>query len=76
MVEVNNTFWQGEYNPAITEFYDFFAMYYASTGQYNESIQLAKMSLKNIIKVLGPTELPVTDKHYRLGNIYFKMGRK
>lgn len=34
------------------------------------------MSLKNIVKVLGPTELPVADKHYQLGNIYFKMGRK
>lgn len=51
-------------------------MYNASIGKYDESIQLAKLSLKNIIKVLGVNELPVADKHYQLGNIYFKMGRK
>ena len=76
MKEVENLFWQGEYNPAISEFYDFFSMYYASIGQYDQSIQLARLSLKNIIKVSGATALPVADKHYQLGNIYFKMGRK
>lgn len=51
-------------------------MYYASLGKYEDAIQLAKLSLKNITKVLGINELPVADKHYQLGNIYFKMGRK
>lgn len=27
-------------------------------------------------KVLGPTALPVADKHYQLGNIYFKISKK
>lgn len=51
-------------------------MYYASVGKYESSIQLAKLSLKNIIKIVGPNELPIADKHYQLGNIYFKMGKK
>ncbi len=51
-------------------------MFNASLGKYEEAIQLAKLSLKNISKVLGSNELPVADKHYQLGNIYFKMGRK
>jgi len=28
-------------------------MYYASMGRYDEAIQLAKLSLKNIMKVVG-----------------------
>jgi hypothetical protein len=28
-------------------------MYYASVGKYEESIQLAKLSLKNTIKIVG-----------------------
>jgi hypothetical protein len=28
-------------------------MYYASVGKYDESIKLAKLSLKNIIKIVG-----------------------
>jgi hypothetical protein len=28
-------------------------MYYASIGKYEEAINLAKLSLKNIMKVLG-----------------------
>ena len=51
-------------------------MYYASVGKYDHSIQLARMSLKNVMKVLGSMALPVADKHYQLGNIYFKMGKK
>lgn len=51
-------------------------MYNASVGQYEQATQLAKLSLKNIMQVAGITELPVADKHYQLGNIYFKMGRK
>ncbi len=51
-------------------------MYNASLGKYDDAIQLAMLSLKNIGKVLGINELPVADKHYQLGNIYFKMGRK
>lgn len=76
MKEVENAFWLGQYNPAISQFYDFFSMYYASIGRYDEAIQLAKLSLKNIIKVVGAAQLPVADKHYQLGNIFFKMGRK
>jgi tetratricopeptide (TPR) repeat protein len=76
MKEMENIFWQGEYNPAITEFYDFFSMFYAQNGQYDHSVSLARMSLKNIMKVSGPSALPVADKHYQLGNIYFKMGKK
>jgi hypothetical protein len=34
MKEVENAFWVGEYNPAISEFYDFFSMFYASLGKY------------------------------------------
>jgi hypothetical protein len=30
----------------------------------------------NVTKVLGVNSLPVADKHYQLGNIYFKLGRK
>ena len=51
-------------------------MYFASVGKYDNSIQLAKLSVKNIAKILGPNELPIADKFYQLGNIYFKMGRK
>lgn len=51
-------------------------MYYASIGEYEESICLAKSSLINVHKIIGPQALPVADKHYQLGNIYFKIGRK
>jgi len=51
-------------------------MYHASGGRYDEAIPLAKLSLKNTMKVVGASELPVADKHYQLGNIYFKMGKK
>jgi hypothetical protein len=27
-------------------------------------------------KVLGPGALPVADKHYQLGNIYYKINKK
>ena len=76
MKEIENAFWVGEYNQAISEFYDFFSMYNASLGKYEDAIYLAMLSLKNITKVLGVNELPVADKHYQLGNIYFKMGKK
>ena len=76
MKEMENAFWEGDYNPAISEFYDFFSIYYASIGQYSQAIQFAKLSVKNIMKVCGATALPVADKHYQLGNIYFNMGRK
>jgi hypothetical protein len=45
-------------------------------GQYEQAIQLAKLSLKNTMQVAGASEIPVADKHYQLGNIFFKMGRK
>jgi hypothetical protein len=51
-------------------------MFYASIGDFDESTCLAKSSLINIIKVLGPGALPVADKHYQLGNIYFKVNKK
>jgi len=51
-------------------------MFYVQNGQYEHSIQLARMFLKNVMKVAGPSALPVADKHYQLGNIYFKMGKK
>lgn len=76
MKSQENHFWLGEFNPSISEFYDFFSMYYASVGKYEQAIQLAKSSLVNIVKVLGATALPVADKHYQLGNIYFKLSRK
>jgi hypothetical protein len=47
-----------------------------STGNYEEAVKLAKSSLVNSIKLAGANSLPVTDKHYQLGNIYFKIGRK
>ena len=34
------------------------------------------MTLKNTMKVVGVGEIPIADKHYQLGNIFFKMGRK
>lgn len=74
--QAENAFWLGEHNPAAGELYDFFAMYHASLGRYEEAVGLARLSLKNIGKVLGVGELPVADKHYQLGNIFFKMGRK
>ena len=37
---------------------------------------MAKSSLINVDKILGNQALPVADKHYQLGNIYFKIGRK
>jgi hypothetical protein len=30
----------------------------------------------NVHKILGVQALPVADKHYQLGNIYFKIGKK
>lgn len=51
-------------------------MYHASIGQYDQATQLARLSLKNSMQVVGPMELPVADKHYQLGNIFFKMGKK
>jgi tetratricopeptide (TPR) repeat protein len=51
-------------------------MYYASVGNYKESINLAKSSLENVQKLLGVGALPAADKHYQLGNIFFKIGRK
>jgi hypothetical protein len=51
-------------------------MFYASIGDFDESTCLAKSSLINITKVLGPGALPVADKHYQLGNIYFKVNKK
>lgn len=51
-------------------------MYNASVGHYDQATQLAKLSLKNTMQVAGTSELPVADKHYQLGNIFFKMGRK
>jgi hypothetical protein len=51
-------------------------MFYASIGDFEESICLAKSSLINMTKVLGPGALPVADKHYQLGNIYFKINKK
>jgi hypothetical protein len=53
MKETENAFWLGEYNPAISEYYDFFSMYHATVGKFEDAIQLAKLSLKNITKVLG-----------------------
>lgn len=70
------SYWLNEYNTAITEFYDFFSMFYASIGDFEESICLAKSSLINITKVLSAEALPVADKHYQLGNIYFKINKK
>ena len=51
-------------------------MFYASVGDFEESICLAKSSLINVNKVLGQQSLPVADKHYQLGNIYFKINKK
>lgn len=51
-------------------------MYYASVGNYEEAIKLGKSSLVNVIKILSTTSLSTADKHYQLGNIYFKMGKK
>jgi hypothetical protein len=51
-------------------------MFYASIGDFDESTCLAKSSLINITKVLGSGALPVADKHYQLGNIYFKVNKK
>jgi hypothetical protein len=51
-------------------------MYHASLGRYEEAVVLAKQSLRSVGRLLGPGALPVADKHYQLGNIYFKMGRK
>lgn len=51
-------------------------MFYASVGDFEESICLAKSSLINMTKILGPGALPVADKHYQLGNIYFKINKK
>ena len=51
-------------------------MYYASIGNYQEAVKLAKSSLINVIKLLGYNNLAVADKHYQLGNIYFKIGKK
>ena len=51
-------------------------MFYASVGDFEESICLAKSSLINVNKVLGQHSLPVADKHYQLGNIYFKINKK
>ena len=51
-------------------------MFYASVGDFEESICLAKSSLINVNNVLGQQSLPVADKHYQLGNIYFKINKK
>ena len=51
-------------------------MFYASVSDFEESICLAKSSLINVNKVLGQQSLPVADKHYQLGNIYFKINKK
>lgn len=51
-------------------------MYYASVANYEEGIKLAKSSLINVVKLLGVNGLPVSDKHYQLGNIFFKVGKK
>jgi hypothetical protein len=39
-------------------------------------VKLAKSSLVNSIKLTGANSLPVADKHYQLGNIFFKIGKK
>lgn len=51
-------------------------MYYISAGNYDQAIKLAKSSLINVIKLLGPNGLPTADKHYQLGNIFFKVNKK
>ena len=71
-----NSFWVTEFNPSLSEFYDFFSIYNASTGNFDEAVKLAKSSLINSIKLLGTNSLPTADKHYQLGNIFFKIGRK
>ena len=71
-----NAFWVTEFNPAISEFYHFFSIYNASIGNYVEAVKLAKSSLVNSIKLLGASALPTADKHYQLGNIFFKIGKK
>ena len=51
-------------------------MYYASIGDYDQAVQLSRLSLKNISEVAGQSAISVADKHYQLGNVDFKMGRK
>ena len=76
MKEGELTFWLGEHNPGVTELHDSFCIYHASRGHFDQAVELARLSLTQTGKVVGAQQLPVADKHYQLGNIYFKMGRK
>lgn len=69
-------FWGGEFHPLLSEFFDFFAEVYMSTGDYEEAITLAKSSLVNTIKIVGASRLPVSEKYFQLGNCYFKSNKK
>jgi hypothetical protein len=58
------------------ELYDVFAAYNGQQGKYEQSMDFAKSSIQNAVKLAGSNSLVAANKYYEYGLLCFKAGRK